>query len=62
MISIIVPVYNAERYLAICLDSLLQQTYPYIEIICVSDGPEDKSASILAHYQEIDIRLKIITQ
>ncbi|MDU1891681.1 MAG: glycosyltransferase [Dysgonomonas sp.] len=62
MISIIVPVYNAEHYLNKCLDSLLGQTFHDIEIICINDGSQDKSASILAEYANKDKRLKIITQ
>jgi glycosyltransferase EpsH len=57
-----VPVYNAEHYLVKCLDSLLGQTYSNIEIICVNDGSQDKSSSILAYYEGKDKRLKVITQ
>lgn len=49
-ISIIVPVYNAERYLSECLDSLLQQTQTAYEIICVDDGSTDGSPDILDRY------------
>jgi len=62
MISIIVPVYNAECYLSTCLNSLLGQTYCDIEIICVNDGSQDASSSILADYSKKDHRLKVITQ
>lgn len=50
LISIIVPVYNAERYLAKCISSLLNQTLQNIEIICVNDGSTDNSLSILKGY------------
>ena len=50
MVSIIVPVYNVERYLRQCLDSLVNQTYRNIEIICVNDGATDESGAILAEY------------
>ena len=38
LVSVIIPVYNVERYLAQCLDSVINQTYPNLEIICVNDG------------------------
>ena len=46
-ISVIIPVYNAEKYLEKCLDSILQQTFREIEVICVDDGSTDKSSEIL---------------
>lgn len=62
MISIIVPVYNVAHCLSMCLDSLLGQTYSDIEVICVNDGSQDESGSILVDYSEKDSRLKVITQ
>ena len=62
LISIIVPVYNVEQYLAQCLDSIVNQTYSNIEVICVNDGSLDSSAEILRHYARIDNRIKIIDQ
>lgn len=62
MISIIVPVYNVERYLGQCLDGLTWQTYADIEIVCVNDGSTDASAGILAGYAARDSRVKVITQ
>lgn len=61
-VSIIVPVYNVEKYLARCLDSLVTQTLEDIEIICVNDGSTDNSADILAKYAEKDDRITVITQ
>ncbi len=61
-ISVIVPVYNVERYLSRCLDSILSQTYSDIEIICVNDGSTDNSADILSDYAARDSRVKIVTQ
>ncbi len=52
LISIIVPVYNTEQYLSKCLDSLINQTYKNIEIICVNDGSTDNSADILNEYDK----------
>jgi len=61
-VSIIVPVYNVEKYLAWCLDSITSQTFSDIEIICVNDGSTDRSADILAHYAKFDNRIVIITK
>ena len=52
-VSIIVPVYNVEKYLGACLDSLINQTLKEIEIICVNDGSTDGSLGILGEYREI---------
>ena len=52
LISIIVPVYNGETYLARCLDSLLDQTYAPIEILVVNDGSQDRTAEILSQYDQ----------
>ncbi len=62
MISIIVPVYNVEKYLPACLDSLINQTYRDLEIICVNDGSTDGSLAILKEYARKDNRIKIISQ
>ncbi|WP_054834602.1 glycosyltransferase [Methanobrevibacter arboriphilus] len=61
-VSVIVPVYNSERYLEKCLDSLINQTLKEIEIICVDDGSTDSSPEILERYSKKDNRIKIITQ
>lgn len=61
-ISIIVPVYNVEKYLDICLDSLINQTYTDFEIICINDGSTDRSLSILSNYAELDGRIKVFSQ
>lgn len=50
LISIVIPVYNVENYLARCLDSILAQKYPNIEILCINDGATDSSAEILKAY------------
>jgi len=62
LISVIVPVYNTEAYLGACLDSLLNQTYRSIEVICVDDGSTDGSPRILQQYAEKDPRVKVLTQ
>ena len=51
-LSIIVPVYNVEKYLKRCLDSLVCQTLEDIEVICINDGSKDKSLDILLKYEE----------
>ena len=61
-ISVVVPVYNTQDYLAECLDSLLQQTYKDVEIICVNDGSPDDSKDILEKYAAADERVTVITQ
>lgn len=61
-VSIIVPVYNVEKYLEKCLDSLINQTLKDIEIICVNDGSTDTSQEILEKYSKKDNRITIINQ
>ena len=59
-VSIIVPVYNVERYLKECLDSVINQTLKEIEIICLEDCSTDNSLSILEEYAKSDSRIKVI--
>lgn len=59
-VSIIVPVYNVERYLPRCLDSILNQTMKDIEILCINDGSTDVSLEILKNYQKKDNRIRIM--
>ena len=56
-ISVLVAVYNAESTLNKCLDSLLTQTYPALDIICVDDASTDESANILEQYAARDQRV-----
>lgn len=60
--SIIIPVYNVERYLRECLDSVSDQTFSDWEAICVNDGSTDGSATILEDYASKDGRFKIVAQ
>ena len=62
MISIIVPVYNTKEYLSQCIESLTNQTYKDLEIICVNDGSTDGSKEILKKYEKLDKRIKLIHQ
>ena len=59
-VSVVVPVYNVEKYLEQCLDSIVNQTLKDIEIICVDDGSTDKSGEILDKYVTEDDRVKVI--
>jgi len=61
-ISVIIPVYNSEKYLKQCLNSVIGQTLKDIEIICVDDGSTDNSKEILREYAKKDKRIKIIEQ
>ncbi len=61
-VSVIIPVYNVEKYLARCLDSVLGQTHRELEVICVNDGSPDGSAAILAGYAARDPRVRVLTQ
>lgn len=62
LVSIIVPAYNAEKYIKRCIESILNQTYPNIEIVVVDDGSKDNTYDIVAHMAESDDRLKIYRQ
>lgn len=61
-VSVIIPVYNTEKYLIECLDSVLNQTLREIEVICVDDGSTDNSLQILKEYQKKDARIIVLTQ
>lgn len=62
MISVIVPVYNVEKYLEECLDSIQNQTYSDIEVILVNDGSTDKSKEICGKYCKQDNRFQLLNQ
>ena len=59
-VSIIIPVYNVEKYIRECLDSVINQTYRNLEIICVDDCGTDNSVKIAEEYAQKDKRIKII--
>ena len=61
-VSIIVPVYNVEKYLERCLKSLIQQTLKNVEIICINDGSTDNSQKILTNYANAYKQITIINQ
>ena len=62
VVSVIMPVYNSERFLAAALDSVLASTLSAIEVICVDDGSTDSSPDIIAAYQDRDQRVRYLTQ
>ncbi|MBQ6511111.1 glycosyltransferase family 2 protein [Methanobrevibacter sp.] len=60
MISVIIPVYNVEDYLHVCINSVLKQTYQDFEIICIDDDSTDSSLEILEYFTQKDSRIKIL--
>ncbi|MDR2526888.1 MAG: glycosyltransferase family 2 protein, partial [Rickettsiales bacterium] len=61
-ITVVMPVYNAQKHLKQSLDSITNQTFKDIEIICINDGSTDSSSKILSKYYAQDNRFKVITQ
>ena len=61
-VSLIVPVFNTEKYLRECLDTLVSQTLRDIEIVCINDGSTDSSPTILAEYAQRDTRIRVVSQ
>ncbi len=62
LISVIIPAYNTEKYLAECIDSVLNQTYKNFEVICIDDGSTDGTLKILEQYALKDKQIKVISQ
>lgn len=62
IISVIIPVYNSEKYISKCLDSVIAQTYSRWEIICIDDGSTDKSSEIICDYQKRYENINLIVQ
>ena len=60
LVSIVIPVYNVEDYLRQCLDNVVNQSYPNLEIVCVNDGSPDRSIDILHEYERKDNRVKVV--
>lgn len=60
LISVIIPVYNGEKYISKCLNSIITQTFKEWECICVDDGSNDKTSTILDEYAQKDHRIKVI--
>ena len=61
-VSVLVPIYNVEKFLPECLDSLVNQTLKDIEIICINDGSTDRSPQIIQEYAKKDKRIKVINK
>ena len=59
-VTVVVPVYNAEKYLTECLESIQRQTYSNIEIILVDDGSKDSSPALCDAFQKKDNRIKVV--
>ena len=57
LISVIVPIYNVDNYLSICIDSIVNQSYNNLEILLINDGSTDNSEKICHSYAKIDKRL-----
>lgn len=62
LISILIPIYNSEKYIEQCVNSIISQTYKNIEIICINDGSTDNTKEILENLQKKDKRIKIINK
>lgn len=62
LISVIVPVYNAEKYLNKCVSSILEQKYQNLEVLLIDDGSTDNSYNICKHYEELDTRVRVIAK
>lgn len=62
MLSVIIPVYNAEKWIEETIDSLVKQSYPCLEIICVDDGSKDRSREIISEYQKQYSNVRLVTQ
>ncbi len=62
LVSIIIPTYNVEAYIGRCMDSVIGQTYPNLEILPVDDGSTDRCGDILDRYAELDGRVRVIHQ
>lgn len=61
-VSVIIPVYNVEKYLESCLESIKSQTFTDYELILINDGSTDESVAIMRRYAKTDARIRIISQ
>ena len=62
LVSIIIPVYNSEKYISRCIESIINQSYKNLEILCIDDGSSDSSLNLIKDYANKDNRIKIYSQ
>ncbi len=62
LVSIVIPVYNSEKYIRQCLDSVIEQTWENLDIVCVNDGSQDNSLAILKEYESKDTRIRVLSK
>ena len=62
IVSVIVPVYNGEKYLKRCIESILKQTFQDFELLLIDDGSTDNSKKILEYYQDLDDRIHLYSK
>ncbi len=62
LVSVVLPVYNGEDYVSKAIDSILQQSYKYFELIIINDGSKDNTADILDEYAKVDHRIRVVHQ
>jgi len=59
IVSVILPIFNAEKYLSVCIESVLNQTFQDFELILINDGSTDGSSVIIKKYEQLDKRVKV---
>ena len=62
LISVLIPAYNIESRIGVCLDSVLNNSYKNLEIICINDGSTDRTLEILTSYSNKDPRIIVVSQ
>ena len=62
LITVMIPAYNAQKYIGRCIESLIEQTYKDIEILIVNDGSKDSTKSICEEFSQKDARVRLVNQ
>ena len=62
LVSIVIPVYNVQNYIRCCLDSVIGQTYPLLDVLLIDDGSTDRSGEICNEFARRDKRIRVIHQ